>query len=127
MEDQDKWHNLRHDKDAACWPRPRSHSTLKYDRFVPYGDMAAAAVRRPNNNNNNKSSILTQLWRKLKRENNKRVFRCSKSTRFTYDEHSYSQNFDPGFLCADPDDLSRSFSARFAVSSRIFEKPRLMV
>ncbi|GER48367.1 iroquois-class homeodomain protein IRX-4 [Striga asiatica] len=122
MEDQDKWHNLRHDNNAACWPR--SHSIRKYDRFVSYGDMAAA-VRRPNNNN--KSSIWTQLWRKLKRENKKSVLRCSNSTRFTYDEHSYLQNFDPGFVCSDPDDLSRSFSARFAVPSRIFDKPILMV
>ncbi|KAL0354695.1 UNVERIFIED_CONTAM: hypothetical protein Sradi_3916400 [Sesamum radiatum] len=77
------------------------------------------------------SSQRQLLWRKLKKEK-KRMFRrqccCSNSMRFTYDPHSYSQNFDQGSsIWADPDDLSRSFSARFAVPSTIFDKNRLMV
>lgn len=47
--------------------------------------------------------------------------------RFTYDPHSYSQNFDEqGSIFADDDELSRSFSARFAVPSRIFPKNELV-
>ncbi|KAL2243350.1 UNVERIFIED_CONTAM: hypothetical protein Sindi_0453000 [Sesamum indicum] len=38
-----------------------------------------------------------------------------------------NENFDQGSIWADPDDLSRSFSARFAVPSTIFDKNRLMV
>ena len=40
---------------------------------------------------------------------------------FLYDHCSYLQNFDDGSI--DPDNLSRSFSARFAApTSKIFEK-----
>ncbi|TYJ33946.1 hypothetical protein E1A91_A05G136300v1 [Gossypium mustelinum] len=42
------------------------------------------------------------LWRKLMREKKK--------------------NFDQGLIPADPDEFSRSFSARFAVPSRVFDK-----
>ncbi|KAL8458224.1 hypothetical protein ACS0TY_035089 [Phlomoides rotata] len=92
---------------AACWPP--SYSCRKYDRL-------------------SKAPIWRQIWRKyFKIKDKKRVFHCSNSMRFTYDPYSYSQNFDQGSFWADQDDLSRSFSARFAVPSRIFEKPGLMV
>ncbi|KAK6268018.1 hypothetical protein QUC31_012178 [Theobroma cacao] len=63
------------------------------------------------------------LWRRLMREK-KKIFDCSSSTRVhvSYDPYTYAQNFDQGLMSADPDDLSRSFSARFAVPSRVFEK-----
>ncbi|GFP88883.1 hypothetical protein PHJA_001032000 [Phtheirospermum japonicum] len=115
MGDQETWHSLSHDNNA-CWPR--SYSSRKYDRFVSYSNVP---MRRP------KAPIWTQLWRKLIKREKKSIFHCSKSMRFTYDEYSYSQNFDQGLVWADPDDLSRSFSARFAVPSRIFENHRLMV
>ncbi|XP_022714509.1 uncharacterized protein LOC111274134 [Durio zibethinus] len=62
------------------------------------------------------------LWRKLMREK-KKIFDCSSSTRVhvSYDPYTYAQNFDQGLMSTDPDDLSRSFSARFAVPSRVFE------
>ncbi|KAI3455411.1 hypothetical protein Pfo_012074 [Paulownia fortunei] len=110
--DQETWHCSSHGN--ACWPR--SYSSRKYDRFVSY-NMPVTRSKAP---------IWTQLWRRLKKEK-KRMFQCSSSMRFTYDPYSYSQNFDQGLVLADPDDLSRSFSARFAVPSRIFEKHRLMV
>ncbi|KAJ6932644.1 hypothetical protein NC651_008166 [Populus alba x Populus x berolinensis] len=44
----------------------------------------------------------------------------------TYDPYTYSQNFDHGLIISNPDDSSRSFSARFAVPSRIFEKDGLV-
>lgn len=99
--------------DNVCWPR--SYSSRGYDRFVSYD--------RPLTRSSVKGSIWTQLWRKFKKDK-KRMFHCSKSMRFNYDPHSYSQNFDQGSVCADPDDLCRSFSARFAVPSRIFEHHR---
>ncbi|KAI3463343.1 hypothetical protein Pfo_020006 [Paulownia fortunei] len=97
-----------------CWPR--SYSSRNYDRFVPYN----MPVRR------SKPPIWILLWRRIKKQK-KRMFQCSNSMRFTYDPYSYSQNFDQGLMWADPDDLSRSFSARFAVPSRIFEKNTFMV
>ncbi|XVF74597.1 hypothetical protein PTKIN_Ptkin13bG0122600 [Pterospermum kingtungense] len=64
----------------------------------------------------------SMIWRKLMREK-KKIFDGSSSTRVhvSYDPYTYAQNFDQGLMSADPDDLSRSFSARFAVPSRVFE------
>ncbi|XVF26733.1 hypothetical protein REPUB_Repub14bG0043800 [Reevesia pubescens] len=58
----------------------------------------------------------------------KKIFDCSSSTRVhvSYDAYTYAQNFDQGLMSANPDDLSRSFSARFAVPSRVFEKSGLV-
>ncbi|KAG6425953.1 hypothetical protein SASPL_110164 [Salvia splendens] len=101
-------------QENACWPR--SQSSLRYDRFAS----SEPPVRR------SKAPIWRQIWMKFKKEK-KRIFHCSNSTRFTYDPHSYSKNFDQGPLWDDPNDLSRSFSARFAVPSRIFDNPGIMV
>jgi len=52
------------------------------------------------------------LWMKIKREK-KRLFE-SASFQVPYDQHTYSQNFDQGTALDEPDNLSRSFSVRFA-------------
>lgn len=45
----------------------------------------------------------------------------------SYNPQSYSLNFDNGLSCMEPDNVSRSFSARFAVpSSRIFPPTHLL-
>ncbi|KAK9281323.1 hypothetical protein L1049_004222 [Liquidambar formosana] len=66
------------------------------------------------------------LWRKIMKEKKKFFGSHSNLVHVPYDPYTYSQNFDQGSTWADPDDLSRSFSARFAVPSRIFEKNGLM-
>ncbi|KZV56093.1 hypothetical protein F511_06110 [Dorcoceras hygrometricum] len=99
------------DGEHICWPR--SHSTRNYDSLAVLTRSKAAP-------------IWMQLWKKIKKEK-KKMLQCSNSMRFTYDPDSYSQNFDDGSIWTDPDDLSRSFSARFAVPSRIFEKNGLVV
>ncbi|GMI92531.1 hypothetical protein HRI_002922500 [Hibiscus trionum] len=43
----------------------------------------------------------------------------------SYDPDEYSQNFDQGTGWAEPDNLSRSFSARFADPSRISRRNAL--
>ncbi|OMO90999.1 hypothetical protein COLO4_18709 [Corchorus olitorius] len=56
------------------------------------------------------------FWKKFRRE------RKNISVAFhgaAYDPDEYSQNFDQGTGWAEPDNLSRSFSARFADPSRI--------
>ncbi|XP_073121106.1 uncharacterized protein [Henckelia pumila] len=116
--DQETWDfPASTNEEHICWPRSQ-YSIRNYDRFVsnnlPLTRSKAAAP------------IWMQLWKKIKKEK-KRMFHCSNSMRFTYDPYSYSQNFDEGSIWADPDDLSRSFSARFAVPARIFEKNGLMV
>ncbi|CAK8574730.1 unnamed protein product [Lathyrus sativus] len=68
---------------------------------------------------------LKRLWRKIKREKNRRIFRSSLPV-FLYDPSSYLQNFDDGYS-TDPDNVSRSFSARFAAPSKIFVKSIIQV
>ncbi|XP_073226409.1 uncharacterized protein [Cicer arietinum] len=55
------------------------------------------------------------LWMKLKKEK-KKLFECASSTlqQVPYDPYTYSQNFDQGTVFDEPDNLSRSFSVRFA-------------
>ncbi|RDX67064.1 hypothetical protein CR513_54104, partial [Mucuna pruriens] len=65
------------------------------------------------------------FWGKIKREK-RRFFSSSPTTvNVQYDPSSYSHNFDDG-SSTDPDNLSRSFSARFAVPSKIFYKNEMM-
>ncbi|CAJ1936944.1 unnamed protein product [Sphenostylis stenocarpa] len=52
------------------------------------------------------------LWMKIKKEK-KKLFE-SAPFQVPYDEHTYSQNFDQGTALDEPDNLSRSFSVRFA-------------
>ncbi|BAT72816.1 hypothetical protein LR48_Vigan11g082000 [Vigna angularis] len=58
------------------------------------------------------------LWMKIKKEK-KRLFQ-SASFQVPYDQHTYSQNFDQGTALDEPDNLSRSFSVRFADPSIVF-------
>ncbi|CAL5210687.1 unnamed protein product [Lathyrus oleraceus] len=68
-----------------------------------------------------KIAKLKTLWRKIKRENKRRIFRSSSPHVFLYDPSSYLQNFDDGY--SNDDDFSRSFSARFATpTSKILKK-----
>ncbi|BAT98523.1 hypothetical protein VIGAN_09218300 [Vigna angularis var. angularis] len=60
------------------------------------------------------------LWRKIKRER-RRFFRPSPVFHVQYDPTSYLHNFDDGYS-TDPDNVSRSFSARFAAPSKILAK-----
>ena len=53
------------------------------------------------------------LWMKIKREK-KRLFESAASFQVPYDQQTYSQNFDQGTALDEPDNLSRSFSVRFA-------------
>ncbi|KAF2286929.1 hypothetical protein GH714_035576 [Hevea brasiliensis] len=58
----------------------------------------------------------------LSGEKKKKIFSASVSSQASYDADEYSQNFDEGTGWAEPDNLSRSFSARFADPSRILIK-----
>ncbi|GLT29005.1 hypothetical protein SLA2020_038990 [Shorea laevis] len=61
------------------------------------------------------------LWMKFKKEK-KKFFESpeASSPHVPYDAYTYSQNFDYGCARDEPENLSRSFSARFAVPSRVF-------
>ncbi|CAN6455884.1 unnamed protein product [Victoria cruziana] len=57
------------------------------------------------------------LWRRIRRGRWK-MCRFSESVCVAYDPYAYAQNFDHGLAAFEPDNLSRSFSARFAGQSR---------
>ncbi|XVF48488.1 hypothetical protein PTKIN_Ptkin03bG0194600 [Pterospermum kingtungense] len=67
----------------------------------------------------------TTFWKKFTR---KKIFTNSSPVAFqaSYDPDEYSQNFDQGTGWAEPDNLSRSFSARFADPSRISRRNDLL-
>lgn len=65
------------------------------------------------------------LWTKIKKEKRRFFDSSSDPAHVPYDPYTYSQNFDQG-SAADPENLSRSFSARFAVPLRIFEESGLV-
>ncbi|KAH7858300.1 hypothetical protein Vadar_022158 [Vaccinium darrowii] len=70
-----------------------------------------------------KVPIWRLLWRRIKKV--KKIFfihTSSTNQNFSYNPYTYAQNFDEGLMLENLDDLSRSFSARFAVPSRIFQK-----
>ncbi|CAK9329361.1 unnamed protein product [Citrullus colocynthis] len=80
---------------------------------------------------NKQPNMWKALWRKLRREKRKILELSQTTTSFyssgpkliPYDPLSYSQNFDQSTAAEELDNLSRSFSARFAladVASTIF-------
>ncbi|GMY34226.1 Protein kinase, catalytic domain-containing protein [Fagus crenata] len=74
-----------------------------------------------------KVSRWRMLWRKLKKEKKKFFNRTTSLEHVpSYDSYTYLQNFDQGSMWTDPDNHCRSFSARFAVPSRILQKRELV-
>ncbi|EHA8592014.1 hypothetical protein COCNU_contig69191147G000010 [Cocos nucifera] len=55
-------------------------------------------------------------WRRIIKEK-RRILNSSAPMQAPYDPDTYAQNFDEGSASVEPENLSRSFSARFAVSS----------
>ncbi|KAK8465537.1 hypothetical protein PHAVU_009G105000 [Phaseolus vulgaris] len=72
-------------------------------------------------------TVWQMLWRKLKRSaDKKRVFSSPTTVEGVYDPQTYSMNFDQGMGWMEPDNLPRSFSARFADPSRIIPPKHLL-
>ncbi|XP_027357397.1 uncharacterized protein LOC113866798 [Abrus precatorius] len=87
-------------------------------------------IERGNSISANRSSKMRWrvLWMKFKKEK-KKLFEYSASPlQVPYDPYTYSQNFDQGTSKFEPDNLSRSFSVRFAdpSTSRIIVKKRVI-
>ncbi|XP_020582482.1 uncharacterized protein LOC110026052 [Phalaenopsis equestris] len=67
---------------------------------------------------------LKKLWRKVMRKK-RRVFDSSSPTaasKVSYDLETYAQNFDEGAAATEPENLSRSFSARFAAPPELLRR-----
>ncbi|KAK9078320.1 hypothetical protein SSX86_002377 [Deinandra increscens subsp. villosa] len=107
METTVRWRNSG--RLSRCWTR----------RAGDYDELVTVSVS---------ASKARIFWRILLRKVKKaKTYRFADSTRFGYEACEYAQNFDDGLMSCDSDDLSRSFSARFAVpSSAIFHRNRLI-
>ncbi|MED6151612.1 hypothetical protein PIB30_084092 [Stylosanthes scabra] len=71
-----------------------------------------------NNDDGNSKTVWKIIWRKLKR-NKKKVYDSPAAADGVYDPESYWMNFDHGTGWMEPDNLPRSFSARYADPSRL--------
>lgn len=67
------------------------------------------------------SSRWRGLWRRIMK-GKRRILNSSAPQHVPYDAYSYAQNFDDGSSWIEPENLSRSFSARFADPSRILRR-----
>ncbi|KAI9191947.1 hypothetical protein LWI28_015861 [Acer negundo] len=56
------------------------------------------------------------VWLKKLKKEKRKMFEsiCTAAPSSSYDPYTYSQNFDQGFAWDEPDNISRSFSVRFA-------------
>lgn len=95
-------------------PPPRRHE--------PPTTTTTTTTRSTSSTSSSRSSKMQGLFRKLRRKfrKEKKVFGSSHSDLVIvpYNSYTYSKNFDDKDLAlAEPDNLSRSFSARFAASS----------
>ncbi|KAG1330059.1 hypothetical protein COCNU_02G000270 [Cocos nucifera] len=57
-------------------------------------------------------------WRRIIKEK-RRILNSASPMHAPYDPYTYAQNFDEGSASVEPENLSRSFSARFAVPSSL--------
>ncbi|KAL5558789.1 hypothetical protein UlMin_035000 [Ulmus minor] len=73
------------------------------------------------------------FWRKIRKEKKRKTlsttknFSSSVTFQASYDPNAYSKNFDQGMGWMEPDNLSRSFSARFADPSRLFPRSTVLL
>lgn len=105
------------------WFSSRNHEATQNIRF-------GRSYTRPHYESygGTKSTVWQMLWRKLRRDNKKKRVFSSPSTvvEGVYDPETYSMNFDQGTGWMEPDNLPRSFSARFADPSRILPPKHLL-
>jgi hypothetical protein len=59
-------------------------------------------------------AVARALWAWVARARRKVVTRIGSSAKEQYGHEEYAQNFDEGAAAVEPENLSRSFSARFA-------------
>ncbi|KAF8407034.1 hypothetical protein HHK36_006159 [Tetracentron sinense] len=89
----------------------RNYLESNYDEFVSFNSQASRSS----------TPRWRVLWRRIKKEK-KKIFDSPVPVQVQYDPYTYSQNFDQGSASAELDNVSRSFSARFADPSRIFQR-----
>jgi len=108
-----------YDYDVAFHSSSSSSSSKVGGPGAPY---YSAGIPRPS-----ARARLRALWRRIMREEADpallhRLHAGARAGAAPYDAYSYAQNFDDGEAWVEPDNLSRSFSARFVVPSRVFQR-----
>ncbi|CAL9199423.1 unnamed protein product [Musa hybrid cultivar] len=113
-------HDLRRQRSCACpplhfgsWCNSRC-GTADFNRTFAddYNDELDPLNYRP------ARSRLRGLWRRIVRGPRRIFISSGNPMHVSYDPYTYAQNFDEGSASVEPDNLWRSFSARFAAPSR---------
>lgn len=103
------WFNLgSHHSTTQTISLGRSYSTKPHDR-------------RHWSHDGTKLPMFEMLWRKLRKHK-----KNTTTMEGVYDPETYSKNFDQGVGSMEPENLCRSFSARFADPSRILPPKHLL-
>ncbi|KAI6681822.1 hypothetical protein NL676_035703 [Syzygium grande] len=84
---------------------------------------SVASVPPPPSGSNHVKQRWRELWTKLKKEKS----RVPTEGHVPYDFYNYSQNFDQGIAWDEAENLSRSFSVRFAdPACKVYAKKRVV-
>lgn len=107
----------------------KSFSENPYGRFgPPRVEAEAKATTRSSSApppSSSSSNIVQGILRKLKRKfrKEKKVFSSNHLVIVPYNSYTYAKNFDDkDLILSEPDNLSRSFSSRFAASSGMLNR-----
>nr|DAD44715.1 TPA_asm: hypothetical protein HUJ06_002945 [Nelumbo nucifera] len=111
--------------DIRSWCNSGSRSIRLGRRYIDSDYDDFLSFNLPSSSHRSTTPRWRVLWRRIMKEK-KKIFYSSSPLQVPYDAYSYSQNFDQGSAWTEPDNLSRSFSARFADPSRIFQKKGLV-
>ncbi|KAI9106764.1 hypothetical protein K1719_022292 [Acacia pycnantha] len=103
--------------------------TIRLGRSYTYGGYTNPH-RRGNKSGsfgNTKPTVWQVLLRKLRFRRDDKNKLLKSTCGGTYNPQTYALNFDQGLACMEPDNVCRSFSARFVVpSARIFPPAHLL-
>ncbi|KAF2304879.1 hypothetical protein GH714_039250 [Hevea brasiliensis] len=102
----------------SCWCSSRSRTIRLGQSHEEIGSVSSQPS--PGSNKHRWKVLLKKLKRKLFESSSSGPFQ--QQHQVPYDEHSYWQNFDQGSWKDEPDNLSRSFSVRFADPCRDLRK-----
>ncbi|KAG6471995.1 hypothetical protein ZIOFF_069450 [Zingiber officinale] len=108
---------------VGAWCSGNLQSVAGFSRMAATGEsdgdgLCDPETRGPRRQLPPASTRLRRMWRRIVTKNMKMVI-PPPTPAITYDLQTYQQNFDEGAAWAEPDNLCRSFSARFAIPSGV--------
>ncbi|KAL4195474.1 hypothetical protein AMTRI_Chr05g64820 [Amborella trichopoda] len=114
---------LRMQESCTC-VNCRNFMAFGWKSFGKDGDWSESLIFPAAKDSGVSSSRWRSMWKKLKREKRKICRPTLRNARVSYDPETYAMNFDHGVASFEPDNLSRSFPARFADPSQISRSVR---